>query len=237
MQTYKISKTSFAALRRRAMNRVIPVVIILITAAAIAEPFMSVNKAEHFAISPVLVTLLLVFSGIGVYRGIKKLNAFGESYTLTITENIVAREQTGAPPVSVYFNDISEILKHKNGSFTIKGKEPGEIIVIPAQIDNYPQLEARLQEIHPVVLGGNIPAVQKVQSIVTYLTVGLIFCVLIIDNKIVVGICGGILVIWFATRILLTILNKNLDAATKRGTWRLFLTIGAVILIVLLKLQ
>jgi hypothetical protein len=41
------------------------------------------------------------------------------------------------------FDDIKEIVKNRNGSFTIKGKDVTDAIFVPAQIENYAQLQEK----------------------------------------------------------------------------------------------
>ena len=70
----------------------------------------------QFVIIPFAVTAL----GFGLYRGVMRLKTLLESYTLTITNNLITREQFITPTISIYFNEVSEISQQKNGTLTIK---------------------------------------------------------------------------------------------------------------------
>jgi hypothetical protein len=91
-------------------------------------------------------------------------------------------------------NGIKELAKHKNGSFTINGEEAVDLIAIPGRIDEYRQLETRLQQIQPIVVKGKVSFLEKYQSLMGLLTVGLILCVYTVNKKIIVGLTGGALV-------------------------------------------
>lgn len=86
------------------------------------------------------------------FIGWRRLLRIYRSYTLTISGNVIMREQANAPTVKLSFIEVNEIAKHPNGSYTIKGKSPDECIEIPNQIDNIHTLERALNEIRPMIL-------------------------------------------------------------------------------------
>lgn len=234
MQTFKIGKDGFKDLKRRFLIRAVPFMVIVTAIIIVYGPIRyGMDDIITFAI---IIIILAVSVGLGSYRGLKKIKIHCETYSLTITENLIQREYANAPTISIYFNDIREIVKHRNNTFTIIGKEPHTIIGIPAVIENYSQLETRLQEIRPIVLKGNISVLQKYQVFAGFLTIGLLICILVVNNRIIVVLSGSLLVVWFIVRFLVASTGKNIRNTARRGTWKLLLMISAVILLVLFKL-
>ena len=99
-----------------------------------------------------------------------------ESYTLTITNNLITREQFITPTISIYFNEVSEISQQKNGTLTIKGRESSDLIVVLPQIDNYNDLIKSLEQISTVVKK-DVSFLEKYQSLTLLLTIGSMLCV------------------------------------------------------------
>ena len=155
---------------------------------------------------------------------------------MTITNNLITREQLNTPTISIYFNDIKEIVKHKNGGFTIKGKQTVDLIVIPVQIDNYSQLETALQKIQPLVVKDKVSFMGRYQSLIGLVTVGLMLCVYTVNNKIVVALTGGALVALMVWSFIKIRSSKNVDSKTKRSVWWVVLVLASVIAVMIFKL-
>jgi hypothetical protein len=236
MNVFKIRQDGFKEIRKKMLLRSIPMLLI---AAAVAITISIVNtkqKESEANILPIVIPIAVLALSFGLYRGVNKQKALLESYTLTITNNLVTRQQLNTPTISIYFNDIKEIAKHKNGSFTIKGEEAVDLIAIPGQIDEYLQLETRLQQIQPIVVKGKVSFMEKYQSLMGLLTVGLILCVYTVNNKIIVGLTGGALVTLMIWSFLKIRSSKNIDSKTKRSVWWVVLVLASVIAVMVFKL-
>lgn len=115
-----------------------------------------------------LTIRLLHLSSLAVYRialaicigimlaiyfiGWRRLLRIYHSYTLTISGNVIMREQVNAPTVKLSFTEVNEIAKYPNGSYVVKGKGASEVIEIPHHIADTFMLERALNEIRPMVL-------------------------------------------------------------------------------------
>ena len=82
----------------------------------------SKNQANNVNILPFIIPFAFLAVGFGIYRGVNRQKSLLDSYTLNITNNLIIREQLNTPTISIYFSDIREIAKLKNGSFLIKGR-------------------------------------------------------------------------------------------------------------------
>lgn len=236
MQVFKIRQDGYKEIRKIMLVISIPLVVI---SGAVGITISNINSKQNendVNVLPVVIPIAVLALGFGLYRGVNRQKALIESYTLTISNNHITREQLNTPTISIYFNDIKEIAKHKNGSFTIKGKETVDLIGIPIQIGDYSQLETALQQIQPIVVKGKGSFLGKYQSLTGLMTAGLMLCVYTVNNKIIVGLTGTVLValmVWSSIKILS---SKNVDYKMKRSFWWVLLVLASVIAVMIFKL-
>jgi len=236
MKVFKIRQDGFKEIKKQSLIRTIPIMLIVVAAGIVIGPINSKDKAAEINVLPIFIPVVVAALGFGLYRGISRQKSIFESYTLTITNNLVTREQLNTPVISIYFNDIKEIVKNKNGSFTIKGLNSADLIGIPAQIDDYSQLETALQQIQPVIIRDKVSLLQKYQSLTGWVTIGLMLCVYTVNNKIIVGLTGTALVALMSWSFMNIRSSKNIDNKTKRNLWWVLLVIASVIGVMVFKL-
>ena len=211
----------------------------MLIAVTVGISISSINSKDKIAevnVLPIIIPFIAIVVGFGLYRGINRQKGLFESYQLTLTNNLITREQLNTPTISIYFNDIREIVKNKNGSFIVKGKVPTDLIMIPAQIDNYSDLEKTLNEIKQVATQLDKSFLQKYSIALTMLTLGLMFCVYTLANKILVAACGAILVGILSWSFYEIRKSKNIDVKTKRGMWWVLIILASIIGVVIMKL-
>ena len=236
MQVFKIRQDGFQEIRKKMLLRSIPILLIAVTVGITISTINSKQKENDENVLPTVIPIILLALGFGLYRGVNRQKALFESYTLTITNNLITREQLNTPTISIYFNEIKEITQHKNGGFIIKGKEAADLIGIPVQIDNYLQLETALQQIQPIVVKDKVSFMEKYQSLTGLLTVGLMLCVYTVNNKIIVALTGSALVTLMVWSFIKIRSSKNVDSKTKRSVWWILLVLASVIGVMILKL-
>jgi hypothetical protein len=232
MRVFKIRQDGFKVEKRLLLTRTIPILLITI---AVGSVFFS-QKLNYTNILPYYIPFLVLIISLGFYLGLKRRKSIFESYTLTIANNLLTREQLNTSTISIYFTDIKEIVKFKDGSFTVRGKDTADLIGIPAQIDNYSQLETALGEIHPIVSKNKSSLVQKYQSLSGLLVAGLFICVYVVNNKIIVGLTGSILVILLGWSCIKIRNSKNVDNKTRKIVWWSLLVMASVIAVAIFKL-
>ena len=216
--------------------RTLPIMLIAVTVGITISSINSKDKTAEVNVLPIIIPFIAVVVGFGLYRGVNRQKGLFESYQLTLTNNLITREQLNTPTISIYFNDIKEIVKNKNGSFIVKGKDPTDLIMIPAQIDNYSDLEKTLNEIKQIATQLDKSFLQKYSIALTMLTLGLMFCVYTLTNKIFVAVCGTILVGILSWSFYEVRKSKNIDAKTKRGMWWVLIVLASIIGVVIMKL-
>jgi hypothetical protein len=235
MQEYNITPSGFKEIKKRLLIKMAPLILIAVVAVIIVSLLNSTDKVDTSTLPLVIIVIALVI-GSSMYRGVQKQKAFFESYTLTIKSNMVTRTQLNTRTISIYLNDIIEIIKIKNGNFVIKGKDPDDIIVILAQIDSYDQLEQALNQIKPITPTSK--SLRKVYSLLIALAAitSMIF-VYSCSNKIIVAASGSLFIgimVWGFIQIRN---NKNMDEKFKRKIWWIFVVIASVLITMIYKIN
>jgi hypothetical protein len=77
----------------------------------------------------------------------RKQKKFLLSYSVTVSDEGVTREQLNTPPLSISFMEIKEIIKTPKGGFMVKGIDRTDVIHILYFIDNPDTLEERTKRI------------------------------------------------------------------------------------------
>lgn len=210
--------------------------VIVATVGITISTINSKSSETDINVLPFAIPIATLALGLGLYRGTNRQKALFESYVLTITNNLITREQLNTPTISIYFNEVKEIAKHKNGSFSIKGKDATDLIGIPSQIANYSQLETTLQSIQTIIVKDKVSFLQKNQSLAGLLTVGLMLCVYTVNNKVIVALTGITLVALMVWSFLKIRNSKNVDSKTKKSVWWVLLVLASVIAVMIFKL-
>ena len=188
----------------------------------------SVDTTDQiFAIASFLLPLVIV--SFLMSRFFSKLKKIYESYELQISDNLIAREQLNTPTVSIYKKDVQEIVKRKKGGFTVRGASAHDVIFIPKQIENPDELEMALEQIKPISNKSQKSNLQMIQAILSLASIGLMYCVALVDNKIIVGMAAALflgITIW---NFIQTQKSKNVQYRAKRFKWiSLIFAIGLI---------
>jgi len=180
--------------------------------------------------------LLPVLFGFNLFRTLKKQNRFLQSYTLTLSEEGITREQLNTPPLFISFMEIKEIVKTKKGGFIIKGLTRADVIYVSSFIENPQVLEERLQAMAPITTKSVDPVYRKYLPLLFFPTIGLYICVLTLTNKILVGISGALVVVLSIWGLFELQRNKNVPTNAKRRSWLLLILLASIIYMTVEKL-
>jgi hypothetical protein len=230
MQTFKIN---IEGLTKRLLVRSIPTVLIALVIWFSIFHFEG-GTYEYPIIVIVPVVFILGLLSFSIWRGIKRQKALLESYELTISDQLICREQLNTPDISILVTEVVEIAKYPKGGFSIKGSRNNGTIIIPVQVENYEQLEATLQQIHPITIKRH-SFLKKFQSLLSLISLALMVCVFLLTDKIIVGTAGCLLtalMIWSLVRIQK---DKNIDRKTRNGMWAILLFLASIIGVTILK--
>lgn len=236
METYTTIPTRFKEIRKQTFTRILPLILIAVIAGVVISSSNQTQKQGDIYNWLITIPIIGAAVGFGLVRGLNRQKAIFESYKLTIEGNLITREQFNSSAISIYFDDINEIIGNKNGSFTIKVKNGKDTIYVPAQIENYSHLEKSLSRIMPIKVKDQ-GAFQQLSSIVAAVSViVLMICVYTVSNKLIVGVAGIVLIGLLLWSFIAIRKNKNIDAKTKTAAWWVFIVIIAVVAIMYQKL-
>lgn len=236
MQQFKIRQDGFKEIRKAMLIKAIPISLLAAFGGLAISHFNTNGQQSDVNVFPFVIPIVLGALAFGLYRGVNIQKEIFDSYILTLDENGVTREQHNTPTITISKADLSEIIKNSNGSFTIKGNSSVNMIGVPAQIDNYEQLEKSLSEIGQILTNNSEPFLQKYRGLLSILTIGLMAAVYISKNKIIVGVSGTVLLIVLGYSFFEVQRSKNVDNKTKKGMWWLILVTASIIGVMYYKL-
>lgn len=231
---FKIKANSFDEIRKKVLIKAILFALIAVIGAGIITYLNTEDGTSFFNVY--FIGFILVVMAFGLYRGINRQKLMFDSFKLTLDSNGIIREQHNTPIVSIPYSDITEIIKNSNDSFMIKGKSTLDLIIVPSQIEQYTKLEKLLADIKPFSTSTNKSFLQKFSGIIPILMVGLTVVFYVSDDKIMVSICGIILLIGLLYSLFEIQKSKNIDSKTKKGMWFILFVIASIIGVMYFKL-
>ncbi len=242
---FKIRPERLNELKKQMFIKVVPLVFLTFTGVLCINYFTNTQpmNVDAFIFSASVFLIAMVY---GINKGAKRQIKLLEHYTLFISDQEIRREQNNTPLLTIPTSEIFTILKNRNGSFSIIGKMTKtaglkyttNVINVPAQIENYNQIEKLLQNIRPFTKPFGGVLLQVLLPILTIiLTIGLMAIVYITKNKIMVAVSGVLFVALSSWSFLTTYKSKNVDNKTKKLLLLFVLPIISVIYIAFLKLN
>src|SRR4051812_3613776 len=131
MEVYKFKPGAFKEIRKKVFLRTIPLLLIAVTLGLGMSFLRSDGAPDDFLTLKIAIPLVLLLAGFAVYRTISAQKAFLETYTLTIADNVITREQYNTATMAVHFFEIKDIVKKKNGLIIVGEKD---LILVPKLI-------------------------------------------------------------------------------------------------------
>lgn len=237
MEQFKIREDSFKEIRKMMLTKAVPTLLFAAFVGFAISYFNPNVQQSDVNVFPIVIPVTLGALGFGLYRGVNRQKKIFDSYRLTLDNNGITREQHNTPTITISNTDVSEIIKHSNGSFTIKGNSSVNVIVVPSQIDNYEKLEKSLTEIRQILTKSSEPFLQKFRGILSILTIGLMAAVYISKDKIIVGVSGTVLLLVLGYSFFESQRSKNIDRKTKMAMWWLILVTVSIVGVMYYKLK
>lgn len=236
MEQFKIRQDGFKEIRKALLVQVISLSLIAIIGGMAMSHFSGNEDQRDVNVFPVLIPIVLGAMAFGLYRGVQRQKTLFDSYVLTIDDSGITREQYNTSTITISNSDIKKIVKNSNGSYTIKGNSSANIIVIPSQINDYEKFEKLLFDLGPISVKTKESLLQKFRIPISLLALGLMGIVYIAKDKIIVGITGTILLVFFIYSTFAIQRSKNIDNKTKKASWWVLLMIGSIIITMYAKL-
>jgi hypothetical protein len=236
MEQFKIRQDGFKEIRKAMLIKAIPISLLAAFGGLAISHFNTNGQQSDVNVFPFVIPIVLGALAFGLYRGVNRQKEIFDSYRLKLDNNGITREQHNTPTITISNTDVSEIIKNSNGSFTIKGNSPVNVIGVPSQIDDYEKLEKSLAEIGQILTKNSEPFLQKFRGLLSILTIGLMAAVYISKDKIIVGVSGTVLPVVLGYSFFEVQRSKNVDSKTKKGMWWLILVIASIVGVMYYKL-
>jgi len=220
MTQFKIRPGGFNEIQRKALRTTIPVLLLAMLAiVCLPELLRKDQDASRVNTLPVIVPFIAAILAFGMKRGLDRQRKLFESYTLAVEEHDLVREQSDTPVIRIPKKDITKITKGVEGNFAIKGSQAGDEIVVPAQIEQYAELEQILRGLGPVTVLSSAPFVQKYATLLLMVQLGLMAVNFTSTNPILVTISGVAIIGILLWAFFVTRNNKNIDNRTARSMY------------------
>ncbi|PXY41819.1 hypothetical protein DMB65_04445 [Flavobacterium cheongpyeongense] len=235
-EIFKIRPNGFEDMKKQLIIKSVPTLLLSMTFGIAIVFFNSKEKEDVLDVLPFMIPICLFALGYGLYKGLKRQKMLFESYKLIFSENNVVREQVNTPIINIQFSDIQSITKDKKGGYVIKGKSAVETILIPAQIDNYENLEILCNQIKPIEEFQQPKFDEKYRIPFVLLTLCCMAIVYVSDNKILVGVSALIVSGMLISSFIKIRKNKNIDNKTKRSSYYSLLVLVSVLIVTIMKI-
>lgn len=234
MKVYRMSKDRFKKFANKWLIATSILMVVIFTIIVITN----INTdPQGINILPFLIPFLAAIFCFNIYRSFKRQKKFLDSYSITISDDVVTREQMNTPPLSINTLEIREIVKTKKGSFMIKGVQKADVIQIPYWIEDPASLEEDLQKLAPVTEDQKHTRNAKYRLLLILLAVGMTICFYTIENLTVTFICGPLLIgilVWLIYEVQT---NKNVPTNAKRRNWVVIIFILAIVYMMYMRIK
>lgn len=234
-EIFKIRATGFKEIKKQLIIKSLPLLLISVAFGVTIAFFNTKEKKDLLIVLPIIIPILIFGIGYGLFIGLKRQKQLFQSFNLIFSENNVIREQINTPSINIQFGDVKSIIKNKNGSYVIKGKTTTQTILIPAQIDNYENLEMLFNQIKPIEEFSQPTFDEKYKIPVLIFTLLCMAIVYISFNKILVGICGLIVSGLLIRSFIQIKINNNIDNKTKRIGYYSLLVLVSIVVVTIMK--
>lgn len=234
MEQFITRKDKFNEVRKAIFIRVIPMVLLASAAGFIINQYNSSNQPGNIYALLFTIPIFLGALAFGLNKAVNAQRQLFESFSLTVFDDSIKREQVNTPTITLLKTDIKEILKKPDGNIIIKGKSMFDAIIIPAQIEEYEKLSTILNNIKPITSKESL--IVKFRKVLAVLAIGLMVAVYISKDKLVVGVSGVLILILLGYSFLEFRRNKNIDETTKGSAWILIPVFISIISVMYFKL-
>ena len=141
---FKIRKDGFNELRKMVILRSLPILFIALASGAVMGNPLTAPKQLDTQTLLLCLAFGIFAIGTGFISGLKRQKLLLDTYTLTVSNEMLVREQVNTPTITIDKYQVTQIVKHKNGNFLVKGEKPHDAIMVPWQVEHYEALEKAL---------------------------------------------------------------------------------------------
>ena len=236
MPDYKITQEGLKEIKKRVLKRLLLIFAVIFVFIILMSVFTAKSDQDLTITMPVTLVVVILLFTFSIRSALKNLNRSLSSYTLTVTDEYIARYQINIPTIKIPFTEIKAIERKSKYVLFVKGNSPHDIIQVFSQAEHYLEIESRLSHIRPIQPSTSKNLFLKYPAIYIIVLIGLMAAVYISMNKIVVLICSLIIngiMIWSFFKIQS---SKNVEIKTRRFAWFIWIVIFSVVSVTIMKL-
>ncbi len=178
--------------------------------------FMVYRNERMLETMLIVIPFLLLLLGTTFYFSHKRLKNQLSSFVLMITDTEIIREQNNTASIRHLKSDITEIIKHHEGSFSIKANSIKDMIIVSSKIENIDELECLLNDIQPIKTNQPRQIMERFSTLITVSMLGIMGIFFVSTNIWLVEISGFLTLAILIYSFFATYKNKNIDVRTRR---------------------
>jgi hypothetical protein len=228
MQQYRISEENYKKFRKKWFNVGIPVISAVVAIIVLIIVY-SQGKEGEFTTLPYILPVFVAFITFSIFRGLRKQRRLLLSYSVTISDSDITREQYNTPPMTINFMEIKEIVKTRKGSYMIKGRAKTDVIYIPYIIDDAAALEDELGKFAPIAPHAKEKQQRGFKLALALLAIAGFLTLLLTNDKLLICISGVVAIGAFIYRFIELVTNKSIPTNLKRRSW---IYLGIVVFVI-----
>jgi hypothetical protein len=231
MKTYTVKPEGINPVRKRVLLFGAGSLLVVLTGIVLILPDITPLSVGIAAVFVVL------FGGLGFRRGLRRLEETWPTYTLTVADDYLLKQQAHYPDIWISRNEVKSIRKVFTGEITVKTRDWKKFLVIPPSLIG-------IEEV--VVLLGQWKTIKQVPRGKTLLYYVLPIVIVVLFFAVARGylkngapdpavIIGAVLVTVVLNVFHMRTLKRipNLDERSKPKRWRFILMIGYIVLMLL----
>lgn len=225
---FRIPTDRISNMTKKALFNLLPVLILGVGGGLLIAYNLQDGPVKDYTTLMFVIPLMAVYIAYAAYNGMKRQKALFSTYVLTIHSNSIKREQHGMPSINLYFSEIKQILKLKDGSFHVRAKDSSSSFMVPSTIEQYEEVERLLQGIMPIERSVTYGLLHKYVWAPAMAMIGLMVAVYLSSNRLLVTVCGTVAIGIMVWGLIVGRKSKSIDQKTKRGLWWLVLVLFSV---------
>ena len=213
IKEFTFSESTVSAIVKK---HIFKVSLYMLLACSMTTWFMVYKDERMLETMLIVIPFVLLLVGTTFYFSHKRLKNQLNSFVLMITDTEIIREQNNTSTIRHLKSDITEIIKHHEGSFSIKANSINDMIIVSSKIENVDELESLLKGIQPIKT--NQPR-KIMERFATPITVGMLAITGLFfgsTNVWIVEITGFLTLALFIYSFFAIYNNKNVDVRTRR---------------------
>lgn len=147
MHQFRLSADGFKKIKKYTLSRVFLFMLLAFIGSIFVSYSNYQNKQGSILFLPTGVIGLTIILMVGMNWVMNRSRESMQSYTLTLKDNTIIREQLYLPTITIPYSEVSDLRISRNGSIRITGAEATTRISVSPFIENYDDLLEALKSI------------------------------------------------------------------------------------------